>query len=322
MQYSRRLLGYVMAGALVTAGGCEMLNIGTKTSDSDAKMGLPPYTGIKHAIGCLDFKNDSGWHGEWEIGNNLSIMLESALFDSGRFVVVERENLKDVIAEQDLSSSGRAAPSKKVAQTGLIRPARYLASGAVTVCESSQAGTGGGISFMGVSLGGSKGTAQITIIAKLIDSTTGEIVAKKSITGKAGSVSGRVGFNYRGLSTDLGGFQKTPLGEAAQDCINQAGLFFAVSMEKMPAEGSVADVMEDGQVIINRGSKYGIASGARFDIAEEGRPIVDPDSGEVLDYTKGKVLGELEVTTVRDKVSYCKMVGGATPKKGAVVTPK
>ena len=39
-------------------------------------------------------------------------MLESALFDSGRFVIVEREKLGDVMAEQDLAASGRAAKSK------------------------------------------------------------------------------------------------------------------------------------------------------------------------------------------------------------------
>lgn len=34
------------------------------------------------------------------------------MFDTGRFVVVEREKLDDVMQEQDLATSGRAAKSK------------------------------------------------------------------------------------------------------------------------------------------------------------------------------------------------------------------
>jgi len=62
----------------------------TETKDGDAKMDLAEYKGLKHAIGVVNFDNDAGWRGRWELGDNLGIMLESALFDSGRFVVVDR----------------------------------------------------------------------------------------------------------------------------------------------------------------------------------------------------------------------------------------
>ena len=104
----------------------------TSTEDSNAKMNLGEYKGLKQAVGCQDFENQAGWSGSWDLGNNLSIMLESALFDTGRFVLVEREKLTAVVAEQDLAASGRTAKAKNVAQTGLIRSAKYIASGAVT----------------------------------------------------------------------------------------------------------------------------------------------------------------------------------------------
>ena len=113
----------VFACVLVAGwGGCAMLDIGTKTSDGDFKAQLGEYHGFKHAVGCKDFDNQAGWHGQWELGNNLSIMLESALFDTGRFVLVERKKLKDVIAEQDLATSGRMAKASKVAKTGCFAP--------------------------------------------------------------------------------------------------------------------------------------------------------------------------------------------------------
>ena len=58
----------------------------TKTESGNADMKLGEYKGLKHAIGVKDFKNEAGWSGSWDVGDNLTVMLESALFDSGRFV--------------------------------------------------------------------------------------------------------------------------------------------------------------------------------------------------------------------------------------------
>ncbi|MGD9873389.1 MAG: CsgG/HfaB family protein [Kiritimatiellia bacterium] len=291
----------------------------TKTSDSDAQMNLGEYKGLKHSIGCKDFDNEAGWHGEWQLGENLSIMLESALFDTGRFVLVEREKLQDVIAEQDLVSSGRAAQTKKVAQTGKIRPAKYLASGAVTTVEDNQSGGRGGISIKGISVGMKKNEAQITIIAKLIDTTTSEIVAKKSITGKAGGTGLDVGVYKGGVGVDLGGFKKTPIGQAAQDCINQAAKFFATAMEEFPFEGAVIKV-SGNQVIINRGSEFGVEAGQELVMSEEGETLMDPDTGAILGQEDGKVIGKIKVAKVNEKISYCDIIDGEkNPATGTIV---
>jgi len=292
----------------------------TKTADGDAQMELGEYHGLKHAIGCKEFENQSGWAGQWQIGENLSIMLESALFDTGRFVIVEREKLGDVLGEQDLAASGRTAAAKKVARTGLVRPARYIGSGAVTEVSEETAGGVGGISIKGIRVGGGKSKAHLAIIAKLIDTTTGEIVAKKRIVGEAGRAKVNLGLSFRGVSTEMGGFSKTPLGEAAQDCINQAAVFFAQTMEAYPFEGSVVKVSGD-RVIINRGSKYGVAPGATFVMKEEGELLTDPDTGEILGREEGVELGRLKVEKVLEKMSYCEVLSGEKdPPAGTRVT--
>ncbi len=294
----------------------------TESSNSDMAKRLGDYKGLKHAIGCKDFKNDSGWHGSWEIGHNLSIMLESALFDSGRFVIVEREKLGDVMLEQDLAASGRMAKSK-VAQTGLIRAARYIGTGAVTGVEESQSGGGGGISLFGVRLSGGKSEAQVNLIVKLIDTTTGEIVAKESITGKAGKTDLKVGVDIAGVSTDLGGFKKTPLGQAAQDCINQAAEFIAKKMEEFPFEGAVIKTSDSGAVLINRGSEFGVEVGQELVMGSEGKTITDPDTGAILGKEEGKTLGKLKVSKVDKKFSYCAVTDGEkNPPTGTVVRSK
>ena len=247
-------------------------------------------------------------------------MLESALFDTGRFVIVEREKLTDVIGEQDLAASGRTAKSTKVAQTGLIRSARYIGTGAVTTVEESQSGGNAGFSFKGVRLGGGRSDAQVTVIVKLIDTTTGEIVAKENITGKAGNTSLSVGLSAFGTDTDLGGFKKTPLGQAAQDCINKAAEFIAKKMESFPFEGAVIKVSGNGQILINRGSEFGMEVGQELVMANQGELLTDPDTGEILGNEEGSVIGKIKVAKVTEKVSYADVIEGEkNPAAGTVV---
>ncbi len=316
---------FLVVGVLILSLSCYNASAlwgktSTQTEQSNAKMDLPEYKGLKQAIGCKEFENQAGWHGSWELGNNLSIMLESALFDTGRFIIVEREKLQDVIGEQDLVASGRTAKQTKVAQTGLIRPARYIASGAITTVEERQSGGNAGFSVGGFRIGGGKNDAQITIIAKLIDTTTSEIVAKQNITGRAGNVNLNVGVSVAGVGADLGGFKKTPLGQAAQDCMNKAAEFFAKQMEKFPFEGSVVKVTGSGQVIINRGSEFGMEVGQELTLSEAGELMTDPDTGEVLGQEEGKVIGKVKVAKVQEKVSYADVISGEkNPKPGTVV---
>jgi curli biogenesis system outer membrane secretion channel CsgG len=293
----------------------------TPTESANADMKLGDYKGLKHAIGCKDFANEAGWRGQWDIGNNLTAMLESALYDTGRFVIVEREKLKDVIAEQDLAASGRTAAAKKVAQTGLIRSARYLATGVVSEVEDAQAGGGGGVSIKGFRVGGARSQAQVAIIVKLVDTTTGEIVAKERVVGRPTATGLNVGYSGSTWGGDLGGFQKTPLGQAAQDAINQAASIIAKKMETFPFEGSVVKVTDKGQIIINRGSEFGVESGQVLLLQEEGEQLIDPDTGEILDQEEGDVVGKVRVAKVSEKVSYCDVVEGEkNPPPGTIVT--
>jgi curli biogenesis system outer membrane secretion channel CsgG len=318
-RFLRLTLSALVTGALATSASAQW-GRGTKTESGNAEMNLGEYKGLKHAIGVKGFKNEAGWRGSWNLGDNLTVMLESALLDSGRFVVVQREQLKDIIAEQDLAASGRAAGAKKVAQTGKIRPAKYIASGAIVEAQENTAGGDGGINIRGFRLGGAKSTAQITAIITLTDTTTGEIVAKERVVGKAGSVGLRVGYSGA-IGGELGAFVKTPMGEAAQDVINQAVVFLARKMKDMPFEGNVVQVARNGQIIINRGSEFGVKVGQRLVMVEQGEELIDPTTGELLGTEEGEEIGTLKIVRVTEKVSYGEVEGNGekNPEPGTIV---
>ena len=319
------LMVFVMLGVCASSSFALWGKPKTKTEQANADLGLGEYTGLKHAIGCKDFENDAGWSGRWDLGRNLTAMLESALYDTGRFVLVEREKLRDVMLEQDLVASGRAAKAKSVAKTGVIRPAKYIATGSVTEVSQNQSGASGGISTPFGRIGGKASDTRVAIIVKLVDTSTSEIVAKERIEG----VAGKKGLDLSNIripgtstSVDMGGFKKDPLGQAAQDCINQAAKFIAIQMETFPFEGSVIKVDGD-EVLINRGSEFGVEPGQMLVMETEGETLIDPSTGAVLGVEDGDQIGTMKVTKVREKFSYCQVTDGEkSPARGTIVKAK
>jgi curli biogenesis system outer membrane secretion channel CsgG len=290
-----------------------------ESEEGKSQVELPEYKGIKHAIAVTDFDNQQNWRAQVELGNALAAMLESALFESGRFVIVERADLGDVIMEQDLQASGRAAESSQTAQTGLIRSAKYLATGDITRVSDGTQGTGGGIGIKGfrLGLGGSK--SEVELVVKLIDTTSSTVVASKRIMGVAGGSKLRVGYSTRGFSGDLAGFAETPLGEAAQDAISTAVEFIATEMEDYEITANVVLVRSNDMIVINRGEDYGVEVGDRFLIREAGEVLTDPATGEILDVFEGAVTGKIKVNRVTEKVSYAELVDGVAPARGDAV---
>lgn len=288
----------------------------TKTTQQESSLAQSEYKGIKHAVGVTEFENVNYNRYYNELANDLAAMFEAALFETGRFVIVERKELGDIVTEQDLQASGRAATAKTVAQTGMIRSARYIATGSVTRVDAKTTGNDGGIAFKGIRLGGGSDKAEIELVVKLVDTTSGEVVASKRVLGKAGGARIRVGFYHDGVSGNLANFAKTPLGEAAQDCISAASDFVASEMEDYDITANVVIVKSDDMIVINRGESYGVSAGNLFEIREAGEVLTDPDTGEILDIFEGEVTGAIEVTRVSEKVAYCKLIDGIAPQRG------
>ena len=170
----------------------------------------------------------------------LTAMLTDALVKDGRFVVVERTALTAVQGEQQLGTQG-ATTANTAAKTGQLLGARVLVVGTVT--KFNPAASGGSLNVGGAShlfgglansLGVSDTTAEAEIAIRMIDTTTGQIIYAGTTTGTASTS----GFNAQ-VTTNRGGslggttLQGTPLGEAAQQAINDAVAQIALAMAKV-----------------------------------------------------------------------------------------
>lgn len=173
-------------------------------------------------------------------------LLTTAVFQSGRYIVLEREHLKDVMVEQEFSTSRRAGDDT-VLPLDQLEGIDLLLVGALTGFD---AGESGGIAFpIPVPLGNDRRnwgivdvemrTASAMLDLHVIDATTGRIVAAIAVEGKArkfgaawaGVFSSRHG--YVRLPGLLSVFENTPVERALGDMVDAA---VTTLVEKTPNE--------------------------------------------------------------------------------------
>ena len=282
----------------------------------------PAKGGLRYTITVTKFENQSGWSGQWELGDAWGAVMTDALQASGHFIVLGEKDMRgEAMAEQDLGASGRTAGGAKTPKIGQMTPAQLLVKGAITHVQSSTAGGSGGLNFKGISLGGSKDTAQVNATIYLVDSQTGQVKASTKVVGNAGRKGLAVGYwgsKLGGLTGDMAGFKKDNVGKAVEDAVVQAVEFLMKQLDGIPWEGSVA-LAKDGKVIINRGSREGVTVGQQFSVGKA-EDVVDNDTGEVLDRSLTKV-ATIKVAEVKEKVSTCEIVDGKGIDKGMTVQP-
>jgi curli biogenesis system outer membrane secretion channel CsgG len=194
------------------------------------------YNGPKARIAVSRFedKTAKGW---WtgEIGDSMADMLATSLFNTNRYIVLERQGLTDVLAEQDLAAAGRVK-KETAAPIGQIEGAELQIKGAVTGFEPGSSGIGGGIggggSVVGGILAGLK-KSYIAIDIRVIDTRTTRVVAATTVEGSATDIGGLIGIGGGHLGGGLGGWSKTPLEKALRVCIQEAVNFIVT---KTPAQ--------------------------------------------------------------------------------------
>ena len=274
---------------------------------------------LRYSIQVNKFENKANWTGRWNLGDAWGTIFTDQLFQSGKFIVLGEADMRGAaISEQDAAASGRLAGGKKTPKMGRMTPAQLLVKGAITHVQETE-GKGGGLSFKGFSIGADKGSAEINVTIYLVDTTTGQVKASKTVIGTSGK--GGLSFGYHGgalggLGGNFADFEKDNMGKATMDACNQALQFLIGQLDSIPWEGTVSLAKED-KLIVNRDTREGVAVGMKFDIGKV-EEIVDDDTGEVID-TDMKKVGQVTVVEVKEKVCYTTPLAGA--EKGMGVHP-
>ena len=243
--------------ALVLLSACTSTGITSGDSVSISQAQLEPYNGPKARITVgpiIDKSGDSGNRSlTTHIGrmrgetNSSSInkdavlggvrdMLTTALFNSNRYIVLERENINDAIVEQDFSHSRKAGEASHI-PTGMIEGAELLVIGSLTAFKPAKEGGGFPIPIplnrnlddiaifrIGVS------KSYIAMDLRVIDVTTGRILATLPVEGSSwkssasfhGVAGKHTNYNYLQLPGLIRVFSNTPIEQALNEMVHAA----------------------------------------------------------------------------------------------------
>ena len=193
--------------------------------------------GPKARVAVTRFMDKSA-KGYSRIGDGMAEMLANALFNTNRYIVLERQSIHDVLKEQDFGASGRVK-QETAAKIGEIEGADLLIEGTITEFEPGSSGAGGslggisrGLGVIGGVLGGIK-SSHVAMIVKVIDARTGRRLASEQVEGKATDIGGMGSLGGYNLAGTLGAYSKTPMEKAIRVAIEET---VKLIVAKTPAE--------------------------------------------------------------------------------------
>lgn len=248
--YRKALATFAILMILLSWGCMEsMVKPEAKTDTGDA-MDLPPYNGPRAKVAVADFEwkvDQSGSTTKMSIaGQSIEVshsehngymtglrdMLTTAMVQTKRYRVLERQNLGSLTNEMALREQGLTDSSGK--KKGRVKGADLLIMGAITGWEPGTSGGGGGIGggMLGKAtamFGAVKGAYKKSSMAmdiRIVDTETSEVLAATRVEGVAkdvnlGGMLGAFG-GSGGMVGGLGGFAKTPMEKAIRTCLYNA----------------------------------------------------------------------------------------------------
>jgi len=270
-----------------------------------------------------------------DIGKGISDMLVDKLLKDGKYRLVERSALDKILAEQNFSNSDRA-DSNTAAKIGKVLGVDAIIIGSITQFGRDDQHTnvgGGGYGLGRFGLGGvgtSKAKAVVGITARVINVSTGEILASvqgqgestRSSTSLLGAGGGWSGGGGGSLDMGSSNFANTILGEATHKAVDDVGAKLDDEAEKIPARtfsinGVVADATGN-TLIVNVGKKAGVKVGDKLTVSRQVRVVKDPTTGKVIKSVEDKV-GDATVTEVDDDSATATFSGSGPAKVGDTV---
>jgi len=268
------------------------------------------HAGGKLRVAVVQFENKSTWH--WwgnRLGEAAADVFVTDLMESGRFTLIEREKVNAVLAEQNFGASGRVSAAT-AAKIGKMIGAELILTGSVSQFSISR--TGGGISRLQVGVT----TGKVVLQARLVNTTTGEIVVaaeednKKTLIGaRYKSLNFKQNFDY-GLAHEV---MHPAVEKMVGKIVDRTKGMKSSTPAPKPHRGRVIKV-EGDNVWINLGSNSGIEIGDEFDVYRKGEELIDPETGLSLG-AEEEMVGKIVVTEVKAKYSIATVQNGSVLAK-------
>ena len=184
------------------------------------------YHGPKVSVAVGDFQVKAAGASR-VIGDGLREMLITSLFDSNHFIVIDRQAMKDLMLEQDLSASRRAKKGTGPSR-GEIEGAQIYLYGVVSEFEADSGGMGLSLfsAALPLSLGGGSKNSHMAIDLRAVDTATSRVLFSTRVEGKTTDykigIGTQIGKGDNALPISLDKYSNTPMEKAIRVCIDNA----------------------------------------------------------------------------------------------------
>lgn len=244
----------------------------------------------KMKIAILPFENKTSYV-QGDIGQGLSDMLVTEILKLKRYVVFERERIRDILNEQDFGYSGRVDEST-AAKIGKLIGVDAIVFGNVTqygIEQRYQNIFGESITYL----------ATVAIDIRIVDVESGQVLLAESAKG----ISTRDILLGRDENTG----QPYPIigtTEVSNEIYSEAGRYAVQDMitkinNLFPLHGYIVS-RERETALIDLGSEHGIQAGDEFIVNQLGEKIIHPVTGKVLGASR-KTIGTAKIHRILDK---------------------
>jgi curli biogenesis system outer membrane secretion channel CsgG len=225
------------------------------------------------------------------IGKQAMDILSSKLFETGKFIMLERADLTKI--EKELSMSGSSA---------LKNAADFIIVGSITEFGRKE------VSDVGVFSRVKRQEANATVNIRIIDVSTGQIIYSEKGKGIAYSEAGTV----------LGVGDKAAYDSSLNDKVIDVAITDLASniVENMLGKAWRSYVLsyDEGNLIISGGKSQNIKPGASFEVVKSGKKVKNPQTGMLITLP-GKTIAKVKVIssfgdTPESEVSFSEIIEG------------
>lgn len=238
-----------------------------------------PYQGLKRRVAIARFSDETRRGSSFfvdqnydRIGKQTSDMLAARLTETGRFIMLERSDLNQVIAEQNYAS---LEPNRVGAD--------YLIVGSVSEFGHSN------VSETGIFTRNRIQQATATVNVRLVDTTNGQIVFSQEATGEArAEASTTFGVGERAaFNTQLGD-------RAVSAAISQLVSNLMENLLDRPWQAYIVG-SQNGALMMTGGQQQGLQIGDQLVLYRRGESVRNPQTGLNIELPPER-LGDVQVT--------------------------
>lgn len=268
------------------------------------------------AVARFEDRTGSGYH---SLGEGVADMLITALVKSGKFNVLERQEIERVIEEQQFGSSFMVTP-ESAPKIGQLLGVELFVVGSVTEFGTKENSVSLGLSAFGG--GVTKRTSRAVVDVRLVNTSTGEILASETFEGEE-STSG-ISVNVQDIDfSNTSAWSDSDIGKATRKAVDGCTGLISENMAKVEWSGKVLRVNADGTILIKPGSEGNVKPGMEFMIVRLGEDVKDPDTGLSLGAEEEKI-GTIKVVedALKGKAAKAKVSEGSGVKVGDIVREK